>query len=355
MKAIERLISQTLPHEAILVTSDVNRRYLSGFDSSAGAVLVTHTSAYLFLDFRYREMGELAQKRGTIPAVFSIQDAASWTNLKKICEQENIRKIHFEDRRMTCAELGEAEDAMPDMEFEPLLDRLELLRVSKTEEELRKIRAAQALTEEAFLHVLSCFSKNVTDTALAAEIDCYFRRHGAENAFETILVSGPRTSLPHGKPEGELLVPNGFVTMDFGAKVDGYCSDMTRTVVFGKADEEMRALYQLVRDAQDASFAVIRAGVTGKEVDSAARDLIYNAGYEGCFDHGTGHSLGLEIHESPNFNQRGTTPIPAGAVLSVEPGVYLPGKYGVRIEDIICVTENGFENLTHAEKALLEV
>ncbi len=355
MKAIEKLIEQTQQGEAVLITSDVNRYYLTRFASSAGAVLVTCESAHLFLDFRYREMGEVALRKGTIPAVFRLEDAASHENLKKVLTAHAVKKLYFEDRRMTCADLSDLEDALPELEFDALGDRVELLRVSKTPEELAKIRAAQSLTEEAFLHVLSCFSPTVTDLDLAAEIDCYFRRHGAENAFETILVSGARTSLPHGKPEGELLTKNGFVTMDFGAKVDGYCSDMTRTVVFGHANDEMREIYRLVQDAQNASFACIRAGVTGKEVDSAARDLIYRAGFEGCFDHGTGHSLGLEIHESPNFNQRGLTPIPADAVLSVEPGVYLAGKFGVRIEDIVCVRENGYENLTHAKKELIEL
>ena len=355
MIAIKKLISETKQGEALLVTSDVNRRYLSGFDSSAGAVLVCDTAAYLFLDFRYREMGETAKAKGKIPAVFSIADAATHQNLLCVLKRHNVKKVYFEDRRMTCAELSDFEDALEGIEFDALGDRIESLRVSKTPEELDKIRAAQKLTEEAFDHVLSCFSDKVTDTDLAAEIDCYFRRHGAENAFETILVSGPRTSLPHGKPEGELLVKNAFVTMDFGAKVDGYCADMTRTVVFGRADDEMRALYRLVQDAQNAAFSAIHAGVTGKEVDSAARDLINAAGYEGRFEHGLGHSLGLEIHESPNFNQRGLTPIPAGAVLSVEPGVYLTGKYGIRIEDIVCVTEGGYENLTSAKKELLEL
>lgn len=355
MNAAQKLMQSLGKGEALLVTSDVNRRYLSGFDSSAGAVLITQEAALLFLDFRYREMGELALQKGTIPACFSLRDAYTASAIKAECEAAKISTLYFEDLRMTCAEKSTLESALPSVELLPAGDRVERARICKTPEELARIRAAQAVTEEAFLHVLSCFSPTATDTALAAEIDCYFRRHGAENAFETILVSGKRTSLPHGKPEGEILTPNGFVTMDFGAKVDGYCSDMTRTVVFGRADDEMRALYALVADAQEAAFSRIRAGVTGKEVDSAARDLINAAGFEGCFEHGTGHSLGLEIHESPNFNQRTLEAIPAGAVLSVEPGVYLSGKYGVRIEDIVCVTENGYENLTHAQKTLLEI
>lgn len=354
MTAVETLISTLKKDEGVLVTSDVNRRYLSKFDSSAGALLVTSECAHLFLDFRYREMGDVARNKGVIPSVIRIQDAYSPKVLPPYLAEAGIRTLYYEDERMTCAEFALLKESV-EVELVPAKNRIETLRVCKTPEELSAIRAAQALTEEAYEHVLSCFSKHATDTELAAEIDCYFRRHGAENAFETILVSGPRTSLPHGKPEGELLVPDAFVTMDFGAKVDGYCSDMTRTVVFGRADDDMKALYRLVQDAQNASFAVIRAGVTGKEVDSAARDLIDAAGYKGCFEHGLGHSLGLEIHESPNFNQRSLSPVPAGAVLSVEPGVYLTGKYGVRIEDIVCVTEDGFENLTHAKKDLLEI
>ncbi len=355
MTAIQTLISQTKKHEAILVTSDVNRKYLTNFSSSAGAVLITDTLAYLFLDFRYREMGELAKKNGTVPAEIELEDAATFRNLKRVLEKHGIRKIFFEDRRMTCAELLRYEEALEKVEFEALEDRIELLRARKTPFELQKIREAQALTEEAFDHVLGCISENKTELELAAEIDCYFRRCGAENAFETILVSGTSSALPHGKPEAKTLAKNSFITMDFGAKVDGYCSDMTRTVVFGRATEEMKQIYSLVLEAQKAAFSVIHAGVTGKEVDAAARQLIYQAGFEGCFEHGTGHSLGLEIHESPNFNQAEITPIPNGAVLSVEPGIYLAGKFGVRIEDIVCVTEDGYRNLTNVKKDLIEL
>lgn len=355
MTAVQTLISQTKSGEAILVTSDINRRYLSHFNSSAGAILITNSNAYLFLDFRYREMGEKAKENGTIASEILLEDAATFSNLRRVIKKHNIRKLYFEDRRMTCAELVQYENALETVEFDALEDRIERLRVQKTPFELEKIRQAQRLTEEAYAHVLTLFSKSATELALAAEIDCYFRRHGAENAFDTILVSGKNSALPHGRPQDKILSENSFVTMDFGAKVDGYCADMTRTVVFGRADEEMKRIYSLVLNAQNAAFSAIRAGVTGESVDKAARAVIYAAGFEGCFEHGTGHSLGLEIHESPNFNRVGHSPIPTNAVLSVEPGIYLHGKYGVRIEDIVRVTENGFENLTQAKKDLIEL
>lgn len=355
MHAIERLRRDLKQNEAILLTSDINRRYFSGFNSSAGAVLITKDHAFLFLDFRYREMGERAQKNGVIPAFFTLKDAATTANVRKLCKEQHIQKLFFEDRRMTCFDLLRFEEALPDMEFDALGDKAETVRAQKTEPELIKIRAAQALTEAAYDHVLSCIVPSATDTELACEIDCFLRKNGAENAFETILISGKNTSLPHGKPTGEKLVKNAFITMDFGAKLDGYCSDMTRTVVLGHADEEMRRVYQTVLEAQKAAFSVIHAGVIGENVDAAARSHIYNAGYEGCFGHSTGHSLGLEIHEDPCFRAGESSPIPKGAVLSVEPGIYLPGKFGVRIEDIVSVTENGYENLTQAKKELLEL
>lgn len=353
MNAAHALMHSLKRGEALLVTSDVNRRYLSGFDSSAGAVLITQEAALLFLDFRYREMGELALQKGTIPACFSLRDAYTASAIKAECEAAKISTLYFEDLRMTCAEKSTLESALPSVELLPAGDRVERARICKTPEELARIRAAQAVTEEAFLHVLSCFSPTATDTALAAEIDCYFRRHGAENAFETILVSGKRTSLPHGKPEGEILTPNGFVTMDFGAKVDGYCSDMTRTVAVGSVTDEMRTVYETVLKAQMAAIEKAQAGMTGEEVDRIARDVITQAGYGDCFGHGFGHGLGLDVHEAPTAGPSGKTPMPAGAVISAEPGIYLEGRFGVRIEDVIILREGGCEDIMRAPKELM--
>ncbi len=355
MNAIQKLQQGLSEETCAFVESEVNRRYLSGFASTEGLILVFPDAAHFFLDFRYFEMGVNAQNAGIIPKDLTLERDYTLSRIKEVLAAHQAKTVLFEDERMTCARLARLQKNHPDLAFSPMGELIEELRASKTPEEIARIRAAQQITDAAFLHVLDCFSPNATDTGLAAEIDCFFKRAGAENAFETILVSGPRTSLPHGTPCGMKLVKNGFVTMDFGAKLDGYCSDMTRTVVFGKATDEMKRVYQTVFDAQAAGFAAIRAGVTGKEVDLAARKLIDDAGYQGCFGHSLGHSLGLEIHENPNYSPRSEAIIPCGAVLSVEPGIYLEGKFGVRIEDIAVVTENGYENLTKSEKSLIEL
>ena len=190
MDALSSLREKLNDAEGILVTSDVNRRYLSHFSSSAGAVLLTSACAILFLDFRYREMGERAHAAGVIPKEFTFEDAFTVSRLKEVCRKLSLKHLYYEDRRMTCAEFSSLQGAMPEIEFTPAGDRIERLRAVKTPEELARIRASQSLTEEAYLHVLDCFFPSATEAALAAEIDCYFRRHGAENAFETILISG---------------------------------------------------------------------------------------------------------------------------------------------------------------------
>lgn len=350
MNAIQNLQEFLGQDEAIYIENEISRLYLSGFASSDGVLLIVKESAHLFLDSRYCEMGIIAQKGGQIPANVTLEkDAFSDAAFTRY----GIKRVYYEDLRLTCARLAELKERHAAQSFAPLGDRIERLRAVKTPAELAKIRAAQALTEEAFDYIMPLFSPRATELSLAAEIDCFFRRRGAESAFETILVSGAHSALPHGRPEDVPLSKNSFCTLDFGAKLDGYCADMTRTVVIGKADEEMRALYELVRAAQEAALTAIHGGVSGKAVDAAARDMIVAAGYGDCFGHGTGHALGLEVHEKPTFSMRCEEPIPAGAVLSVEPGVYLAGKYGVRIEDIVAVTQDGCENLTHAKKELI--
>ena len=241
-------------------------------------------------------------------------------------------------------------------EYEPLGDRLEKLRRVKTEREIEKIRAAQALAEAAYAYILPRIEVGRTELSLAAELEYYMKRNGASGpSFDTICVSGSRSSLPHGTPTEARLEKNCFITMDFGCKLDGYSSDMTRTVCLGKADEEMKKVYETVLLAQETALKKIKAGLTGKEIDAAARDVIAAAGYGDCFGHSLGHGIGLKVHEAPSFSPSFEEAIPAGAVMSVEPGIYLPGKFGVRIEDLVVVRETGFENLNTSSKLLLEL
>ncbi len=345
-----------LKGQCALILSAVSRQYLTGFRSSDGSLLVTREKSILFLDSRYFEMAQIAQKNGEIPAFIDIKPRIFQQFFPEFSKRENITVIYFEDREMSVGELECFREKFPHYEYVSLKDRLEKMRQIKRKEEIGRIRAAQALAEEAYAYILPRIQAGRTELSIAAELE-YFMKCGGASApsFDTICVSGKRSSLPHGTPTDALLERNTFLTMDFGCKLDGYCSDMTRTVCVGKADEEMKKVYETVLSAQMRAFEKIRADVAGKDVDKAARDVIASAGYGECFGHSLGHGIGLKVHEAPSFSPFCEEMIPAGAVMSVEPGIYLPGKFGVRIEDLVVVGENGYENLNTSSKLLLEL
>jgi len=274
--------------------------------------------------------------------------------LKEIVVQNDINTVFFEDRRLIFSQYIELKNNFENIIFSPLGDFIEKLRMQKSVSEIEKIKVAQKITETAFEHILNYIDKNKTEKEIVAKLEYYLKRCGADGlAFETICVSGDNSALPHGKACDRQLVNNSFLTLDFGAKFEGYCSDMTRTVFIGTPDEKQKYMYETVLKAQNAAFNKIKAGVKGKEVDFAARDYINNTEFFGLFGHSLGHSLGLEIHESPNFSPSNDTPVLKNSVLSVEPGIYKFGLYGVRIEDIVLVTDGGYINLTNAPKKLI--
>ena len=239
-------------------------------------------------------------------------------------------------------------------ELLPAGDLFETLRASKTEEEIACMIEAQRISEKALETVLHIIKPGMTERQVAAELVYNMLKNGSEgNSFDPIVVTGSKTSLPHGVPGDKVIQSGDFVTMDFGSIKHGYCSDMTRTVAVGSASEEMRNVYDTVLRAQLAGIAAAKAGVPGKEIDAAARKVISDAGYGKYFGHGFGHSLGLDIHEWPNANPSGETPMPAGAVCSAEPGIYIPGRFGVRIEDVMVIREGGAEIITKAPKELV--
>ena len=342
--------------EAFLITSDSNRFYASSFNSSAGFMLVCKERSELYLDSRYYEMAKIAKVKGKLQpdTEICLFEKKRREYLKEFCERYNIKTLLCEDKSLTVFEYKQLEEETKEFcEITGMDDILEKCRVSKDEEEILRIKSAQKITDMAFMHILDFITPDVTEIDIALELEYYMRRSGAEStAFETICVSGTKSSLPHGKSEN-IKIGKGFLTMDFGARYEGYCSDMTRTVCIGRPDDEMKRVYNTVLEAQKRAFDVITAGVTGKQVDATARDYIYSNGYKGCFGHSTGHSLGIDIHESPSFSPNCNTEIPASAVLSVEPGIYIEGKYGVRIEDIVKISEFGCENLTESAKELI--
>lgn len=336
--------------DAVLVTDELNQRYLTGFPITDGYCLVTKKTAVLLTDFRYREeaLSKVTDFEVVVPESF-------FAYIDSVTEAEKIKKIAFEDLLLPCAERDRIAKYLR-AKLVPAGDLFDGMRLHKWEDELDAMRRAQAIADRAFADVLGRLKPDMTEHEVALELEFTMRRMGAENvSFETICVSGSASSLPHGKPRNQKL-ERGFLTMDFGCKIGGYCSDMTRTVVVGKADGEMKRLYQTVLDAQLAALSVIGPGKDCAAVDSAARDLIYAAGYEGCFGHGLGHGVGLLIHEAPRLSQvwKGRA-LEVGHVVTVEPGIYIAGKYGCRIEDMGVVTQNGFENFTKSPKELIEL
>lgn len=345
--------------DAVLVISPVNRQYVTGFPSSAGYVLVLPEKTVFITDFRYFGSALVSQKNGRIDEKIEIvlQDGKVWENISNYLK--NTNNILVEESFVTLSVLERLKEKLTDKNFiNGASDVIAKLRAVKTDFELDCIKKAQDITDKAFAHIVNYISDNAgkkdfTESRVALELECFMRANGSEGiAFDSIAVSGAKSAMPHGVPEN-ILVKNGFLTMDFGAKISGYCADMTRTVCIGKPSDEMKKVYNTVLEAQLKSLDFISAGKVGYEIDAVARNLINQCGYEGKFGHSLGHSLGLEVHENPNFSPSEKGIIPAGAVISVEPGIYLDGEFGVRIEDIVSVTEKGHENLTKSPKELI--
>ena len=345
------ILQQRLPEgvDAFLTTDGVTRFYLTGFKSSNGFLFVTRKTADFFTDFRYIEAAE-KECVGCSVSVGSYKEEVS-----KIIEREAVRTIAFEDDLVTVAALSGLKKSFPACEFVSIGTVISDMMALKTPEEMAKVRKAQEITDKAFAAVLPLLRPDMMETDVAAELEYQMKKFGAsDKSFDTIAVSGTNSARPHGVPR-PLKLEKGFLTMDFGCIYEGYCSDMTRTVVIGKADADMKKVYDTVLKAQLAAIAAVREGITGGELDRIARDIIYGAGYEGCFGHGLGHGVGLLIHEPLKISSLGTTPLTQGHVFTVEPGIYLKGKYGVRIEDMIQMTENGPVDITGSPKDLIEI
>lgn len=337
--------------QGLFLTSRYSRMYAAEFDIAEGYAVVGRDGARYFTDSRYIESAEKNLKGFEViefgagaPLMPAIQAAI---------RDFGITTLGFEEAYLTVAELNQFREQLT-AEFVPTQKPINAFRATKEPWELDRMVKAQEITDRAFTEVCTRIHEGMTEKELAAELIYCLYKNGAEGlSFDPIVVSGPNTSMPHGVPGDRRLQKGDFITMDFGVLYQGYCSDMTRTVALGYATEEMKAVYHTVLRAQLAGIAVSRAGVTGKEVDGAARDVIAEAGYGPYFGHGYGHSLGLEIHEAPNCNARNELPMPVGAVCSAEPGIYLPGKFGVRIEDVVIFEENGCRVITNSPKDLI--
>ena len=354
MNNIERIqeILKEQGLDGLLLTDEKNQRYAAGFAFTDGAVLVGREKAWLITDSRYIEAAEKAAAPGVTVWLYD-RERPLMERLKAAIREAGMERLAAEDGKLSHREYLAYEKALG-MALLPAGELMAKLRAAKTEEEIGAMRAAQAIAEWALEEVLPLIRPGMTEKQVMAELVYRTLRHGSEgNSFDPIVVSGSNTSLPHGVPGDRVIRRGDFVTMDFGCLKDGYCSDMTRTVAVGEVSEEMRNVYDIVLQAQLAGIAVARAGIPGKEIDAAARKVITEAGYGPYFGHGFGHSLGLDIHEAPSANSRGEEPMPVGAVCSAEPGIYLPGCFGVRIEDVMILREGGCEVITKAPKELI--
>lgn len=340
--------------DAVIITSEVNQRYISNFPFTDGYVLVTRGESYLVTDFRYTEAAKAQADNG----LTVIAPGAMLGFISDKLAENDCKSVGFEEATLACAQLDRMKSIISGVEFvsgaSALIDGL---REFKDEDELKYTAQAQDIADAAFEHIIKFIKPEMTELEVALELEFFMRRHGAEGvAFETIAVSGSASSMPHGVPR-PVKLEKGFLTMDYGARVNGYCSDMTRTVVLGKADADMKKLYDTVLKAQLAALEVIEEGADCRGVDKIARDIIYGAGYEGCFGHGLGHGVGMYIHEAPRLSPgaKEGAKLVDGQIVTVEPGIYIEGKYGCRIEDMVCVKPGGKHNFTHSPKEMIEL
>ncbi len=341
---------------AALISSPQNQFYLSGFHYTDGYLLIFSDAAFLLADFRYAEAAEQeADKTFTVIC----PKCAMLDAVRELLGERGVKSLLLEEDHVTVAARERLVAKLPDIMLGTGASaQLRALRILKDEGEIAAIAAAQEITDAAFLHILGYLKPGVREIDVALELEFFMRRAGAEGiAFETIAVSGSASSLPHGVPRN-LPLEKGFLTMDFGARFGGYCSDMTRTVVIGRADDEMKRLYNTVLSAQRAALDAAVAGFGCRALDRVARDIINGAGYEGCFGHSLGHGVGIDIHEAPSLSRGAAEDavLTAGHVVTVEPGIYLVGKYGCRIEDMIAVNADGsIHNFTKSQKELIEL
>lgn len=348
----ERMAAENVP--AILVQNPLNVGYLSGFTGSTAVLLVTPDRSVFITDSRY-----VIQAGRECAGWELVSTNGSGTYGEKIGEQVKalgLGQVALEAEFVTLAGRDSLAEKLDGVELKPVEGLVTTLRQVKDEEEVRTLREACGIADRAFNYILTQIRPGVTEKDIALDLNYWMLRHGADSeGFETIVVSGPRSALPHGRPSDKKIEAGDLVTLDFGARVRGYTSDITRTVVVGEATARQREVYQVVLGANRAAAAAIGPGVEGKAVDTVARDYIKAAGLGDYFGHGLGHGLGRHVHDHPAFGQTSTVTLQAGMVTTVEPGVYIEGWGGIRVEDDVLVTETGAEVLTHANRELIEL
>ena len=353
MERAERLMEQMnlAPNEGVLVYDPSNMFYLAGY-TGEGLVLITRKGRAVVTDFRYTEQAENQAKGFSVHMTDTGRTHAAIA--AELCRMDGVNTLYYEDGYVTVRTMEGLRSAMPDVRWQPSGGAVEKLRQIKDEGELALLKKACQITGDAFERILNEIREGVTEREIALKLDFDMMTHGASApSFSTIVAAGANGSLPHAVPGDYKLRRGDMITMDFGARYGNYCADMTRTVALGQPSDEMRKVYQIVKDAQQMAQDAVRAGQCCRDIDFIARDYIYKKGYEGRFGHGLGHSVGIDIHENPRFSQTCQDILQPGHVMTVEPGIYLPGVGGVRIENSVIVTETGCEPMTLPTRELI--
>ncbi len=340
--------------DAILLISDKNRMYFTGFASTFGyLVLLPLNKSYFITDPRYYEMAQSLESEQL--TVLQIANGVSAMGMvTEILNEHNVKSLGFEDTELTVSLYNGLKEALTDFELVPVGKDINFVRSFKTDEEITYIKKAQSITDLAFSKICKVIKSGMTEREVAIELEYIMAKSGAEGlAFDTIVASGINTSKPHAHPTDKVIQLGDAVTMDFGARYRGYCSDMTRTVFVGEPSGEMRKIYNIVLLAQKTGIAGAYNGIAGSELDALCREVIKSNGYGDYFTHSTGHSLGIDIHEAPNASPRSIDNLSAGQLITVEPGIYVPGVGGVRIEDLLLFEQDGVIDLTTSDKNII--
>jgi Xaa-Pro aminopeptidase len=335
--------------DAFYITHNPNIRYLTGFSGSAAYVIISKDKNYFVTDFRYKEQSKAQVKGYEILVNFSAIEET-----KKVFEAGKFKRVGFESSHLTVHQLDTLKETFPGVEFIPVHERIERITMVKTEDELAKIKKACEITDRTFNKILEIIKPGMKESEVAAEITYWHRKYGAEkDSFDSIVASGWRGALPHGAASDKVIETGEMVTLDFGCVYQGFCSDLTRTISIGTPPDEMKKIYGIVLESQQKAIDGVKEGANTKALDTIARDHIYKSGYEGKFGHGLGHGLGIEVHEIPSVSQRMDMNIPKNVVFTIEPGIYVEGLGGVRIEDDVVVVNGKCEVLNASTKELI--
>jgi Xaa-Pro aminopeptidase len=334
--------------DAILISQPENRRYLSGFTGSAGWLLISSDRALLATDFRYYQQSEQEAPEWELARI----ETKLADRLPGLLRELGVQRLGFESEHLVVDQFNCLSQATAQVQWLPLKQTVERLRANKDESEIEALRRSAALTDAAFAHLLESLHPGMTEQEAAWEIEVYMRTHGASKvAFDLIVAAGPRGAMPHAQPSERAIQTGEPIVIDIGCLLDGYCSDMTRTICLGQASTRYLEVWDIVLQAQERAEASMQAGMGGAEADRLARDLIAESGFGDYFGHGLGHGVGLAVHEAPRVGKLSEDTLSPGMSVTVEPGIYLPGEFGVRLEDLVIVRPDGVEVLTRTPKA----